>query len=563
MDLIPSGYATPSTDAFGDIAPPEKVLQKLCCEDSMMEMVEATWDMVVDRPLKQVPHIDLLCNHLEATARGEISRLLVNIPPSVGKSTIIAVIWPLWIWTWWPTARFIFFCYDRDLLVRDSLLCKSIFQSDWYQRNWGNSCGPGDKDQQLWFSNSSGGDRQSKLVGKGTGHHPDFIVVDDPQSRDGAKSETERRIVRKWYFETISSRGSTRGAAHVVNQQRLDEDDLSGEIISFIKQHQGKFAADRWHHIMLPMHFDPDRAMVDRGYGGDWRTDEGELLCPSLLDEEAVSTLALSVSQTDPGGAAAQLEQNPTKVSGDMFKINKIIYIPRDSLPEMDEVVRFWDRAATQDGGCFTAGVLLGRRGKQVFILDVARGQWSVDKVYTQMSACAIVDEARFTLEKTRVGIEQEPGSGGKEAAENAQKNLLGHRVEVHSPGTGKESRAQPFAIAMAFDLVYCVADEPWVAPYVEELRKFPSGPYKDQVDGTSGSFQMLFGSKQAKTKTIMAGLDAHQCATEGCERPRAPGSEYCCESCYAISLFNDPTMDCDHSAECNGRDYDMNRRRR
>ena len=43
--------------------------------------------------------------------------------------------------------------------------------------------------------------------------------------------------------------------------------------------------------------------------------------------------------------------------------------------------VRFWDQAATEGGGCYTAGVLMCKGEDGLFyIVDVVRGQWSPNK---------------------------------------------------------------------------------------------------------------------------------------------------------------------------------------
>src|SRR4051812_9289720 len=39
-------------------------------------------------------HIDAICDHLEAVTRGEINRLLINVPPGSMKSMLVSVLWP-------------------------------------------------------------------------------------------------------------------------------------------------------------------------------------------------------------------------------------------------------------------------------------------------------------------------------------------------------------------------------------------------------------------------------------------------------------------------------------
>lgn len=304
--------------------------------------------------------------------------------------------------------------------------------------------------------------------------------------------------------------------------------------------------------------------MPDRGFGGEWRTVPGELLCPRLLSDEQVEEMRIELQQTDPGGADAQLEQNPKKYSGDIFKIDRLIRVKRAEISglKFDRLVRFWDRAATQDGGCFTAGMLMARRGEDLFFLHVAHGQWSVTNVYSQMKSCAALDVMNYGAENYEIKIERESGSGGKESAENAVKELPTYNVEVIAPWTNKEARAQPMANRIALCNVY-VVEEDWTPEFLEEFRKFPGGPYKDRVDASSGGYMSLFGTGAPTKRAIVSSAGkVTLCETPGCGRPAAAESRYCCGACEIVAAFEDPSMKCEHDGKCSERAYNYRPRR-
>jgi predicted phage terminase large subunit-like protein len=96
------------------------------------------------------------------------------------------------------------------------------------------------------------------------------------------------------------------------------------------------------------------------------------------------------------------------------------------------------------------------------------------------------------------VFVEQEPGSGGKESAEATIRNLAGYNVYADRPTGDKVSRADPLSVQVNNGNVQIIAAE-WNYAYIEELRNFPLGHYKDQVDASSGSFAHLSGRKMAK----------------------------------------------------------------
>jgi predicted phage terminase large subunit-like protein len=96
------------------------------------------------------------------------------------------------------------------------------------------------------------------------------------------------------------------------------------------------------------------------------------------------------------------------------------------------------------------------------------------------------------------VGIEQEPGSGGKESAQNTARNLAGFISEIVRPSGDKVTRAMPFSAQVNVNNVYLARGE-WNNAYMNELTLFPNSKYKDQVDASSGAFTLLTNSGQKR----------------------------------------------------------------
>jgi predicted phage terminase large subunit-like protein len=123
----------------------------------------------------------------------------------------------------------------------------------------------------------------------------------------------------------------------------------------------------------------------------------------------------------------------------------------------------------------------------KVWVLDVQRGQWNAGAREKLIQNIAARDGKRV-----RIGIEQEPGSGGKESADNTVRSLRGYSVWKDKVTGDKEVRAEPYASAVANEDVWLPTNAVWLDRYVEEIRHFPQGKYKDQVDASSGAFKML-----------------------------------------------------------------------
>lgn len=169
-------------------------------------------------------HIDAICEHLEAVSRFELQRLLINIPPRCMKSLTVGVFWPTWMWINRPETRWLCASYAQQLATRDSLKCRRIIESRWYQRNWGESFQlTSDQNQKTRFENDKTGYRLATSVGgTGTGEGGDFVICDDPHNVEQALSDTQREAALIWWDETMSTRlNDPKRGGMVIVMQRL------------------------------------------------------------------------------------------------------------------------------------------------------------------------------------------------------------------------------------------------------------------------------------------------------------------------------------------------------
>jgi predicted phage terminase large subunit-like protein len=149
--------------------------------------------------------------------------------------------------------------------------------------------------------------------------------------------------------------------------------------------------------------------------------------------------------------------------------------------------VRYWDKAGTTDGGAYTAGVLMHMMHDGRLVIGyVVRGQWSALEREQKIN-----DKAQAKGHSYQIIVEQEPGSGGKESAENTIRMLSGFRVFADRVTGSKEVRAEPFAAQVQAGNVWLVAGD-WNHSFLDEMESFPSGKYKDQVDAAAGAFMRL-----------------------------------------------------------------------
>ena len=150
-------------------------IDKILAEKSLHQFVLQAWNIIEpETPFADNWHIKAICEHLEAVTDGRIGQLLINVPPGTMKSLLTNVFWPAWVWTTNQSKRFMFSSYAEDLSMRDSVKCRDLIMSEWYQQRWPIELSV-DQNTKGKFQNTKRGWRMiGSIGGKGTGEHPDF-----------------------------------------------------------------------------------------------------------------------------------------------------------------------------------------------------------------------------------------------------------------------------------------------------------------------------------------------------------------------------------------------------
>jgi predicted phage terminase large subunit-like protein len=461
----------------------EEQLLASIVKESFYEFVKEFWNTIIHEEPYFNWHIEYLCNELQEVAERVFKgipkqhNLIINVPPGSTKSTICSQMFPAWVWTRMPSAKFICASYAHAIALKDSIRTRDIVQSELYQRCFPNVQLREDENMKGLFVNTQKGFRLSAGIGGAvTGYHGHFLIVDDPLNPEEAYSDQELKVANRWMETTLPSRKIDKLVTPtILVQQRLHQADPTGEALA--KAHNGDVR-----HICLP------GELTDK-------VSPPELAAryvDGLLDPKRLPRDVLQGMKTELGeyGYSSQILQDPVPLSGGMFKTDRIVF-EQHAIPTVRNV-RSWDKAGTKDGGAWSVGVLMGIDSKgEIWVLDVVRGQWAAREREQNIKQTAEIDGTNVL-----VLLEIEGGSGGKESGENTVRNLLGYRVEVFHPTGDKESRAYGFASQMGGGTVH-VLKKPWTRDYIEELRFFPHSKYKDQVDASSGAFNKIARKKK------------------------------------------------------------------
>lgn len=498
MSVVKASAMTNSVDQIaallgGQVDPRELELRLRArlCQDSLKEFVKTFWHVIEPgRELIWGWPIEAICDHLEAVTRGEIKRLLITVPPGSSKSLLTRVFWPTWEWAINPSRRYIGASYAQHLAERDNRRARSIVQSDLYKKMFDHVKMSDEQATKTNFANTSTGWMFATSVqGLGTGERGDRFIIDDAHNVSKAESAQDRQRVLLWFSETVPSRlNDLDKDAIVAIMQRVHQDDLAQAAID-----------RRYEHLLIPMHYDSSRAKTTIIGWSDPRTEEGQLMWPERFSAGAVADLEDALG---PYASAAQLEQEPVPRQGGLFTPENIVEV--EELPDTEadyEFVRAWDLAASEGAGAYTVGVKMGRNLKNgnFYIVDVKRKRLGPDGVRKMITGAAAEDGAGVPIR-----IPQDPGQAGKAQVASIISELAGYNARAEAQSGSKETRAEPLAAQVEAGNVR-ILTRGWTKAFLEEMRFFPRGKYKDQVDAASSAFNAL----ATKRKRGIGGLFA------------------------------------------------------
>lgn len=426
------------------------------------------------RGFEMPPHIEYIDRKVCDALNGNGSkRLLVSLPPRHGKSTYISQHLPAWFRGTYPRKNVLLTTYGANFSRGWGRKAKATLRHNQHLFDIEvDKQSPADEwrlhghEDTYMFSSGVGGE----LTGKG-GH---LLVVDDPvKNAAESKSKTMRENTWDWWQSTAYTRIEPGGVA-IVLMTRWHEDDLMGRII---KQMDDDPEADQWEVINFPAICESDDDVLGR--------KKGEALWPERYPIEVLNKIKKTVSAY---WWAALYQQRPAPLEGGLFKSHWFVQEDLD-ITRIKNRTRAWDFGATEGDGDYTVGILMGEHmdTKDFWILDVVRGQWAPharDKI--------IKKTTKQDGMKTRVVVEQEPGSSGKSMVHAMKRLLEGYPVRSYKPSGDKELRSDPLASQAGIGRLRIPKHVDWLDDLKHEFCVFPNGAHDDQVDAASMAFNSI-----------------------------------------------------------------------
>ena len=439
---------------------------------SLREFVEQGWPLLEpDVPFIPNWHVDAICEHLEWVSVGEIQRLVINIPPGLGKSAFTSVFWPAWMWTWRAGWRLISSSYDEKLSLRDAVRSRMVMQSAWYQDTFAPRWRfTSDQNVKGYYRNSRLGERLAVGFGGGsTGFRGNCVTADDPLNAKDRHSVTALEAAIDVWDKVMSNRLNRPAEdARVIIMQRLHGKDLTGHVLT-----QGGYV-----HLKLPTEFNPKKRCVTVTKSGhtfrDPRTRAGELLFPQLHTPEYIARQKIELGTWD---FAAQHDQEPLPETGGIFERKWFGFYKAHELPPVfAETIQSWDFTfKKREDSDFVVGQVWSRLGANCYLRLERRGRMGFGE-----SKQAVKDVTKAWPAATLKLIEDK--ANGPAIIEELRNGIPGI-VPVNNVDDvlARAWACQPFVEAGNIWLPD-PADWPEVENWLDEVCTFPKAPHDDRV---------------------------------------------------------------------------------
>ena len=509
-------------------------------EASLFEFVKAAWHVFDPSEFEENWHLEDVCRHLEAVARGNIRRLLVNVPPRTGKTAIASICFPAWVWAQrsigplsGPQVSFLYTSYAEQLSLEHSLKCRRLIESRWYRRLWGDRFRlVSDRNTKGHFENDKGGYRMASSVdAKATGFGADILVADDPHLVKEAESDLVREDTVKWWTETMPSRmNDRRTGAMIVIMQRVHEADLSG----FILDNDLDYT-----HVCIPITYDPvfhvnawvdDQiktiigeedcaAIADEDvFWVDYRIDEHELLWPARYPAEEVAKIE---KELGPYAFAGQYLQRPAPRGGGIIRTEW--WQPWDddaaaeagakpgTYPPCEYILASLDTALTEDeendpSALSIWGIWRDKAGNPQIILMLC---WAEYLAMHDLTRRVGNDCKSFKVDRLII----EDKAAGHSASQELARifGLFDFGIELVNPRTGfikspdKAARLQTVVHLFAEGMVWAPVERAWTKDMIKQCATVPRSAHDDLADSCSQALIYLRRAGWAARKEEVA----------------------------------------------------------
>lgn len=329
-------------------------------------------------------HHKIIADALDRVFSGEITRLIINLPPGYTKTELAVTSFVAHGLAINPKAKFIHTSYSESLALENSTRVRDIVRSDAFQRLWPMQIRQDKNSKSAWYNEDGGGLYTAAAGGQLTGFRAGYagegfvgaFVIDDPIKPDDAFSEKLRSDINQRFTNTFKSRLMNESVPIILIMQRIHREDATAALLEGL-------TGEKWHYLKIPVWLDDNSKSIGSNFTHalpiSYNLPDGPLW------EYKHNEAQIQALKADPYTYASQYQQEPEELSAGMVKREWFSFyseIPRDiSLFTMfaDTAMKAGEHNDYSVFGLFGTAEVNG--AKKLFVLHIERGKWEAHEL--------------------------------------------------------------------------------------------------------------------------------------------------------------------------------------
>jgi predicted phage terminase large subunit-like protein len=432
------------------------------CKDNYLTFVKEMWAAFIHGK-----HHEIMADAFERVARGELKRLIINMPPRHTKSEFASYLLPAWFLGQYPDKKIIQTAHTAELAVGFGRKVRNLVNSKDFKRIFPDvSLQSDSKAAGRWNTNKGGEYFAIGVGGAVTGKGADLLIIDDPHSeQEGASADVNVfNRTYEWYTSGPRQRLQPNGSIVVV-MTRWHQKDLTGKVVDASVKRGG---SDQWEVIELPAILPSGKPL----WSQFWSLKELESLKAELPSSKWM----------------AQYQQDPTAEEGALVKREWWKEWEYQEPPQCEFIIQSWDTAFLKSeradySACTTWGVFYreseedGRYAPQIILLDAHKERLE----FPELKKVAM---DKYSFYKPDAFIVEAKAAGMPLIFELRQ---MGIPVQEYTPSRGNDKISRVNAVSDLFASgVVWAPQTRWAEEVIEEFAAFPNAEHDDLVDSST-----------------------------------------------------------------------------
>ena len=452
LDKLPVDVREKAIKLLNGIAEEDK---KEKAQESFLNFTKHIWPEFIEGE-----HHKIIADKFDKLAKGEIKRLIVNMPPRHTKSEFASTLLPAWMIGREPKLKIIQTTHTGELAVRFGRKAKTLIDSPEYQEIFQTRLREDSQAAGRWETAQGGEYFAAGVGGAITGRGADLLIIDDPHSEQDAMNMSALERAYEWYTSGPRQRLQP-GGKIVCVMTRWNTKDLTGILL----KNQSEPKSDQWDIVEFPAIL-PSGKPVWPEY---WKLDELETVKASL----------------SLGKWNAQWMQNPTSEEGAILKREWWKDWDKEHMPRLEHVIQSYDTAfmkkETADFSAITTWGIFRETEEgppQMLLLDSIKERYEFPELRR-------VAKEQYDYWQPETVLVEAKASGLPLTYELRN---MGIPVVNFTPSRGNDKHTRVNSVAPLFESgnIWAPTDKQFAQEVIEECAAFPYGDHDDLVDSTT-----------------------------------------------------------------------------